>query len=147
MPTGVYVRNPALRPQTFKNCQRCGNRFGPVAHLAKKYCSLRCKYAAQRTGKRTVRKTIAIARAAHSLVRYHIIAGNLVRPTTCEQCGASGCRIEATHYDYSRPLDVRWLCVSCHRRWDREDPKGATWVLAADVGGELHRQGAGRKSA
>lgn len=31
--------------------------------------------------------------------------------------------IEAAHYDYSRPLDVRWLCRSCHRRWDHADPK------------------------
>jgi hypothetical protein len=48
--------------------------------------------------------------------------GILVRPDTCEQCGGPG-PIEGAHADYSRRLDVRWLCRSCHRRWDRISPK------------------------
>ncbi len=51
-----------------------------------------------------------------------IKAGELVRPSTCSECGSGGA-IEASHEDYSRPLDVTWLCRPCHRRRDREDPK------------------------
>lgn len=51
-----------------------------------------------------------------------IRAGLLVRPMVCTQCGNQG-KIEAAHHDYSRPLDVRWLCKSCHTRWDRAVPK------------------------
>lgn len=36
------------RPQTFINCEHCGNRFGPLDHLARKYCSYECKSAAQK---------------------------------------------------------------------------------------------------
>ena len=43
--------------------------------------------------------------------------GLLTRPDTCSQCGASGL-IEGSHDDYSKPLDVQWLCVLCHRRKD-----------------------------
>jgi hypothetical protein len=62
-------------------------------------------------------------------VRQAIKKGLLVRPDRCEQCGQMA-RIEAAHSDYSRPLDVRWLCALCHRRWDRDEPK-TKWIEAA----------------
>lgn len=56
-------------------------------------------------------------------VQNAIKAGKLVRPETCGECGKSGVVIEAAHSDYSQPLQVRWLCRPCHRRWDRVQPK------------------------
>ncbi|MCC7409315.1 MAG: hypothetical protein IT442_14715 [Phycisphaeraceae bacterium] len=35
-------------------------------------------------------------------------------------------RIEAAHFNYDEPLRVRWLCCSCHRRWDKRHPKHGT---------------------
>lgn len=32
----------------------------------------------------------------------------------CEVCGTDE-RVHAHHHDYSRPLDVRWLCFRCHK--------------------------------
>jgi hypothetical protein len=44
--------------------------------------------------------------------------GSLVRPDECSHCGAvaSTDPIQALHPDYSKPLDVVWLCRACHRR-------------------------------
>lgn len=49
---------------------------------------------------------------ARSAVGNALRSGRLVRQP-CERCGATE-RVEAHHEDYSRPLDVNWLCKDCH---------------------------------
>lgn len=51
--------------------------------------------------------------AAHTQVTAAIQAGNLVRPNLCSEC-STVCKPVAHHDSYDRPLDVRWLCRSCH---------------------------------
>lgn len=55
---------------------------------------------------------------AHSRVFHALRKGEIIRPSSCERCGGSG-RIEASHTDYSKPLDIEWLCVRCHRIKDK----------------------------
>lgn len=50
----------------------------------------------------------------------------MVKPAACDECGTTEARIEAAHFDYGEPERVRWLCASCHRRWDWAEPKGGT---------------------
>src|SRR5271157_822673 len=111
------------RPQTFAGCRQCGRTFGPVDHLRRVYCSMACKKLAQTTGRKSPTQCNRKAKAAQGLVRYYIDTGKLYRPQECSQCGRRG-RIEAAHQDYDFPLTIRWLCRSCHVRWDRQEPKG-----------------------
>jgi hypothetical protein len=57
-------------------------------------------------------------RKAHTITRNAIRDGKLkVKP--CVRCGfAFG--IQAHHEDYSKPLDVTWLCTPCHGERHRE---------------------------
>jgi hypothetical protein len=48
---------------------------------------------------------------AHRIVRTEVRAGRLIRQS-CVYC--SDLRAHAHHPDYSKPLDVVWLCQSCH---------------------------------
>jgi hypothetical protein len=50
-------------------------------------------------------------RAANQAVSNAVRDGRLVRQP-CEVCGAE--KAEAHHDDYSKPLDVRWLCRKHH---------------------------------
>ena len=50
-------------------------------------------------------------RSAHIKVGNAIKSGNLIKGL-CEICGSSN--VHAHHDDYSKPLDVRWLCPEHH---------------------------------
>lgn len=58
---------------------------------------------------------------ATKAVRRAIRDGKLIRQP-CEMCGLDGTypkgrpKVHAHHDNYDKPLDVRWLCVSCHRK-------------------------------
>jgi len=53
---------------------------------------------------------------AHRRVQIALKDGRLVRPSRCEAC-SKRCTPEAHHDDYSKALDVRWLCKGCHERY------------------------------
>lgn len=59
---------------------------------------------------------------AREAVRLAERRGDLVRPTVCSQCQRSDAKIEAHHPDYSKPLNIQWLCVPCHRRRHAKTP-------------------------
>ena len=56
-------------------------------------------------------------RAARRKVATEIEAGRLTR-LPCEVCGEA--KTDAHHEDYSKPLDVRWLCHACHIKHEKE---------------------------
>ena len=43
---------------------------------------------------------------------HHAIRRGDLTPEPCGECGEA--KAEAHHDDYTRPLDVRWLCRRCH---------------------------------
>jgi hypothetical protein len=59
--------------------------------------------------------------SAQNKLEKAVLRGRLTRPTTCERCGQEPppfkdgrTAIQAHHHDYSKPLDVTWLCQPCH---------------------------------
>jgi hypothetical protein len=62
-------------------------------------------------------------RAAINMVKAAIKRGELKRPEVCQ--GYQGCwrsDIHAHHEDYSKPLEVVWLCAWCHKQRHRAAP-------------------------
>lgn len=130
METLYVVEKSGLRKRAmYVTCLVCSVQFlSPIRNVKKgygKYCSRSCQ------GKANYRKAFPNAQIyergrgmpykqrfpekneAHKAVNRAIKNGTLVRQS-CEVCGASD-DIHAHHDDYSKPLDVRWLCGKHHR--------------------------------
>ena len=60
-------------------------------------------------------------RKARAAVQYAIKIGRLTRGV-CEDCSAE--KVQAHHADYSKPLEVTWLCARCHGRRHRDGSVG-----------------------
>lgn len=55
---------------------------------------------------------------ANRAVANAVNRGKLLKPDACGDCGAE-CEtrlLHAHHEDYSRPLDIEWVCPSCHAK-------------------------------
>lgn len=114
-------------------CEACKAAFVPTVGTRGRYCSWSC-YLADPAGrdqrgaknnnwrggltskpyryKRFVERHPDKVRA-HKMVRTARLSGRL-KPGPCERCGAE--QAHAHHDDYSKPLDVRWLCRGCHAK-------------------------------
>lgn len=60
---------------------------------------------------------------AWALLSQAVLTKKVAKSDICAMCLNGNTRIEAHHEDYSRPLDVVWLCVACHKDIHK---KGAT---------------------
>lgn len=68
----------------------------------------------QQLGRRATKVASPEQNRAHQKVYAATKRGVLSRPVECSRCGSSGFPIQAHHADYSKPLDVIWLCSPCH---------------------------------
>lgn len=61
---------------------------------------------------------------ARSKVYLAIRSGTLVKPKTCSCCYRTTPpkKLHGHHNNYSRPLDVEWLCTGCHGDRDSSRP-------------------------
>lgn len=85
----------------------------------------RAEYAKTPGGKNALRRgTLAwerrnpIKKAASVAVNNAVRDGRLARKP-CEVCGRD--KAQAHHDDYSKPLDVRWLCTTHHAEWHKHN--------------------------
>jgi hypothetical protein len=57
--------------------------------------------------------------AAHNAINKGIASGKIVKPLRCERCGAKR-RLHGHHDDYTKSLEVQWLCSVCHTARHKE---------------------------
>lgn len=131
-------------------CQVCGIDFQPARNSRGVYCGLTCRNEGTRrrnrglTGEKNPAWRGGIAggtrthyverwkkrnpekHAAKIAVRDAVRRGDLVRQP-CERCGVTD-DVHAHHDDYTKPLEVMWLCRDHHR------------ARHAEIGLPMHRR-------
>jgi hypothetical protein len=118
------------KPQRFRRCDECDKIFGPIKRLSSVFCSQSCHYNKRKGQPKKPRsKPTVDARRATGLLAYYVKSGKIIKPDKCEECGAGNRKIDGAHFDYSKKLLVRWLCRSCHTKWDHAEPKGGTVIV------------------
>lgn len=54
-------------------------------------------------------------RKAHVVLNRAVNKGIVMRPESCSECNKK-CKPDGHHEDYSKPLEVVWICRACHSR-------------------------------
>lgn len=60
---------------------------------------------------------------AHNRLSKAVSTGKIVKPSECKRCCKSKTsrQLDGHHRDYSKALDVEWLCRQCHKDRHREE--------------------------
>ena len=101
----------------FKNYERSRAKLPHRVAACKVYIQTKDGKAAKARASFKYKTEYPLKYKAKNAVANAIRSGKLVRGS-CEVCGASN-NIEGHHDDYSKPLSVRWLCVTHHTQWHK----------------------------
>lgn len=139
-PITEYYVHPAMGDGRLNKCKECAKRDVQENYRAniehyKEYergrAMLPHRIEMRETYLKTLEGKAAIRRARVRFVERnpakraaHIATGNAIRDgrltrQPCEVCGEL--KAQAHHDDYSKPLDVRWLCSTHHAEWHRSN--------------------------
>ena len=115
-PLNQFYKHPRMKDGRVNKCKECNKRDVRENRQAKiEYYREYDKARGNRQGaayQKWYRAKNPMRARAHRMVAYHVRAGNMTAKP-CENCGSEE-RPHAHHDDYSKPLDVRWLCPACH---------------------------------
>ncbi|MBW7392000.1 hypothetical protein [Escherichia coli] len=121
-PNGFYPRNKVCKECTKKRVTEYQKGIGKLIHnnACKKYNKSEKGKVALIKARENYLESHRQRQQARWSVKRAIKSGKLCRPTTCQKCN-SKCHPDAHHCDYSKPLEVMWLCKACHVEWHKHN--------------------------
>ena len=121
LPLSEFYRHPQMKDGTLNKCKECTK-----ADVRNNYMANHEKYAVyeQKRNKTEHRKERIVgyqrdkrARNPHKASAYRrvhsAVKSGRLNKKPCVFCG--NVKVQAHHHDYSKPLDVVWVCFKCHR--------------------------------
>jgi ribosomal protein S27AE len=133
LPLDMFYKHPEMKDGRVNKCKECNKRDVRENRAAKidyyrEYDNARSKTKKRRDLSsrqcKKYRQENRIKYAAHILVSNAIRSGRLIKQDRCSECGESESMIHGHHDDYTKPLEVRWLCARCHNAWHKRNGAG-----------------------
>jgi hypothetical protein len=120
-PLGEFYKHPQMADGHLNQCKLCKIAYqkrysqteaGKASERRRSQKPARKEYIRQNAKKWA--EKYPEKRSAHHKLNNAVRDGRIDKPDACSRCGESDSVIHGHHEDYSKPLDVVWLCVSCH---------------------------------
>ncbi len=129
-PLTEFYKHKRMADGHLNKCKECtkhdvrehrrSEEYGPKVRAYDRQRGCRRSYAHTKQ----YREKYPLKKQAHHAVNNAVRDGKMAKPSACEQCGSSFW-VEGHHDDYAKPLEVRWLCALCHKRWHAEHGEAA----------------------
>ena len=122
-----FYKHPKMADGRVNKCKECNKK--DVRENRKAKIDYYRAYDRDRGNRQTLeyRKRYAennpIKYGARTMVNNAVRDGRLTKPNKCQECGGKT-RLHGHHDDYSKPLQVRWLCPACHHQWHASHGEG-----------------------
>lgn len=119
----VKARVSKHREENLERAREYDRKRGSLPHriqARKEYAQTEVGRQAIKNAATNYRKRHPLRYAAHVVTRNAVRDGKLIPATSCEVCNSTE-KIEGHHDDYTKPLDLRWLCERCHKEWHRHN--------------------------
>jgi hypothetical protein len=121
-PLNEFYRHPEMSDGRLNKCKQCAR--ADVQKNYRKNHSYYAEYDRQRQ-QRAERRAAKMKyqseyrKANPDKYKAHCAVNNAVRDSRlikqpCKHCGSTE-DVQGHHFDYSKPLDVVWVCFNCHR--------------------------------
>ena len=128
-PLSEFYKHPQMKDGYLNKCKPCAkedvtanrnNNIDKVRQYDRDRSKLphRMKLNTERC--KEFRKQFPLAYKAHTAVNNAVRDGRLIKPEICSSCKKPATQIEGHHEDYNKPLEITWLCASCHRKLDKD---------------------------
>jgi hypothetical protein len=121
---GDFYKHPRMKDGHLNKCKECtksdvlkhrGENIDRFREYDRKRGKLPHRLKLMTRVTKDMRKRLPHVYKAHTAVKSAIRNGTLVNPGVCSICDKIG-KIIGHHEDYSKPLDIEWMCDVCHKQ-------------------------------
>ena len=125
LPLTEFYKHPMMGDGHLGKCKECTRRDVRENYMKRRdqyleYERKRSRTPERRAGIRLSQEKWSDHHRARILLHNAVTRGRIVKPKECQDCGAAT-RLDGHHPDYTKPLDVVWVCRPCHGKRHRKE--------------------------